>query len=402
MKLLTPFYFSIKNLQQKPFKTVVIIFSIVIATAMLFTGTIIIKGIESSTSVGMKRLGADIMVVPEGFETQAKTALIWGGPSSFYMPAEVAKKISMIEGVKAVSSQLFVVTAPHGCCDVPDTIILAFDPETDITIMPWLKDKKMPHMKTNEIIIGNGFPQEKGKFVQLYGSKYKVVDKLEPTGMPFFDDSVFITFEGAYKMINDSKTKKNTIPINIIPDQISVVLVQLEPEAYAQKIAILIEVGIEKVKTIVADDIITSVRKHLLLIVNAAIILIACVWLMVILILSAIFSMITNERKKEIGILRAMGASRAYIFKSLIYEASLKTISGGIIGIIFGSLMINIFRKLILNPLKIPYLLPQTDFIIMLASLCIGLSLIAGVASALYPAIKSSRLAPYEAVRIGE
>ncbi len=380
----------------------VIIFSVVIATALLFTGSVIIKGIENSTSVGLKRLGADIMVVPEGFETQAKTALIWGGPSSFYMPAEVAEKIAMIEGVKSVSPQLFVVSAPYGCCDVPDTIIMAFDPATDITISPWLKDKKMPPMKTDEIIIGSEFPQEKGKHVMLYGSEYKVVDKLEPTGMPFFDDSVFITFEGARKMINDSKTKKNTIPINIPPDRISVVLVRVEPEAYSQKIAILIEVGMEKVRTIIADDVITSVRRHLVLILNAALILSAGVWLMVILMLSAGFSMITNERKKEIGLLRAMGASRIYIFKSLIYEASLTTLIGGITGVFLGSLMINIFEKLVLTPLKIPYLLPQKDFIFMLAFLCMALSLISGVASALYPAFKSSRLEPYEAVRSGE
>lgn len=402
MKLITPFYFSIKNLQQKPFRTVVIIFSVVIATALLFTGTVIIKGIENSTSVGMKRLGADIMVVPEGFEAQVKTALIWGGLSSFYMPAKVAEKISVIEGVKAVSSQLFVVTAPYSCCDVPDTIISAFDPETDITITPWLKDKKMSGLKTDEIIIGSEFPRNKGKFVQLYGSQYKVVDKLEPTGMPFFDDSVFISFEGAHRMINDSKTKKGTIPINIPPNHISVVLVQLQPDAYAQKIAILIEAGIEKVGAIIAEEVITSVRKQLVLILNAALILSAGVWLMVVLMLSAGFSMITNERKREIGLLRAMGASRSYIFKSLIYEAALKTLSGGALGVISGIFVISMFEKLMLAPLKIPYLLPQTDFIMMLAVICIGIALISGVVAALYPAIKSSRLAPYEAVRGGE
>lgn len=402
MKYISILSFSIKNLKKRPFRTFVIILSVVIASGTLFAGSLIMRSVENSVTVGTKRLGADIMVVPKGYESQARATLIGSEPSAFYMSKDVIERIKSIEGVKNVSPQIFVVSAPYVCCDVSETRIIGFDPLTDLTITPWLTGRKIKEIKPDEVILGRELPFYAGQHIQLYGRSFLIRATLDATGMSFFDNSVFMPLEGVYGLIRESKNRKDVKPINITDDQISAVLVQLAPEAYPQRIGLLIEAQIEDVKAIVAEDVITSVRRQLSVILKAIFTLSAIIWVMVILMISAGFSMIVNERKREIGLLRAMGANKGYMFREIMYEAALQTLGGGVIGILTGGIIIVTFKNLMTKSMKLPYLWPSPEFIALLTIICIGLSLLSGIISALYPAIRSANLDPYDAIREGE
>jgi putative ABC transport system permease protein len=86
-------YLARKRLFIEPFRTIAIISSIALISAFLFAGFISLKGIMRSVSIGFHRLGADIMVVPEGYEDKARAALISGKPSVFYMPSDTVERI---------------------------------------------------------------------------------------------------------------------------------------------------------------------------------------------------------------------------------------------------------------------------------------------------------------------
>jgi len=394
--------FSLKNLRRRPFRTFAIILSVIIASGTLFAGSLIMRSVENSVTVGTKRLGADIMVVPKEYEPQARATLIGSEPSAFYMSKDVIERIKSIEGVKNVSPQIFVVSAPYVCCDVSETRIIGFEPSTDFTITPWLIGRRITEIKPDEVILGRELPFYAGQHIQLYGRPFLIRATLDATGMSFFDNSVFMPLEGVYKLIKESKNKRDVMPINITDDQISAVLVQLEPDAYPQRTGLLIEAGIENVRAIVAEDVITSVRRQLSVILKAIFTLSGIIWVMVVLMISAGFSMMVNERKREIGLLRAMGANKGYIFNEIMYESALQTLGGGVIGVVAGGIIILTFKNLMTKSMKLPYLWPSPKFIIILTMICIVLSLLSGIISALYPAIRSANLDPYDAIREGE
>jgi len=62
------------------------------------SAVMIIRGAEDSLRLALNRLGADIIVVPEGAETKVETALLMGKPVKVWMPQENLDKIARIPG----------------------------------------------------------------------------------------------------------------------------------------------------------------------------------------------------------------------------------------------------------------------------------------------------------------
>ncbi|MDX2044594.1 MAG: ABC transporter permease [Acidobacteriota bacterium] len=96
-----------------------------------------------------------------------------------------------------------------------------------------------------------------------------------------------------------------------------------------------------------------------------------------------------TERTKEIGVRRAIGATRKDIIFQFLLEACTLTGVGGVIGIIFGYLISSLL-KLFKFPSTVPML-----YVVIGFSVSVAIGLIAGI----YPAFKASRLDPIEALR---
>ena len=97
-----------------------------------------------------------------------------------------------------------------------------------------------------------------------------------------------------------------------------------------------------------------------------------------------------TERTREIGIIKALGATRKVIMTQFLIEAIIICQIGGIIGIILGILIGNIITIIIGGSFLIPW-----AWIVLGIITC----LIVGLGSGLYPALKASRLDPVEALR---
>ena len=97
-----------------------------------------------------------------------------------------------------------------------------------------------------------------------------------------------------------------------------------------------------------------------------------------------------NERIREIGTRKAMGATSQTIKQQFLMESIVIGQLGGILGIIMGVLVGNITALII----KIPFVLP---WIWMLVGITI--CFLVGIASGYIPAVRASRLDPIEALR---
>jgi len=97
-----------------------------------------------------------------------------------------------------------------------------------------------------------------------------------------------------------------------------------------------------------------------------------------------------SERTHEIGIRRAIGANQDHIRWQFLVESILISLSGGIIGIVLGIIII-VFISLFGEW--------QPVIKIELVLLSLGMAIIIGLFSGLYPATRASKMDPIEALR---
>ncbi len=94
------------------------------------------------------------------------------------------------------------------------------------------------------------------------------------------------------------------------------------------------------------------------------------------------------ERTKEIGIRRAVGATKRDILAQFLIEGLSLSIFGGVLGLIISLGLVEVIKKFI--PAKV-------DFGVVL--MAFGVSALVGVLFSIFPAKKASELSPIEAIR---
>ena len=100
-----------------------------------------------------------------------------------------------------------------------------------------------------------------------------------------------------------------------------------------------------------------------------------------------------NERTREIGIRKAVGARRGDILNQFLIEAVALTGLGGVLGILLGWGITEVVHR-IPQAANIPLLITSGTVII-----AVGVSVAIGVVFGLYPAMRAARLHPIQALR---
>ena len=311
------------------------------------------------------------------------------------------KKISTLSGVNQTSPQVFVETLSNASCCIGEFFLVGFDPETDFTISPWLTthlDGKA--LGPFDIIVGDRILLREGETVIFYGTEFSVVGVLEKTGMGI-DRTIYVPMEGLRSMIANSETLAEQT-LEISPKDLSSIMVSVKPDAEILDVAELIEANLDGVNVFTATQLNQAVGNQLQGVLGITFGVTASLWLMSLFTIGLVFSLIVNERQRELGILRAMGARRKVIFQLVMGEAGLLTGLGGLGGLVAAGVLLTGFSRLIQLRLRIPYLLPNVFEIMGISLLLLLLALFTGALASLHPALSSSKMEPYAAIRKGE
>jgi len=389
-------YLVLRGLKGRRFRSLLIAFFILMLTGFLLATTLILRGMEESLRIGMERLGADIVVIPYDATEQAQKMVLTGKlVTGGSMPADHVRRISEMEAVKRASPQLHLGTISGSLYSTAEELsIIAFDPKTDFTILPWLKEKLAKPLGMRDAIGGASIKRVGPlEHILVNGYKLTLVGSLEPTGI-WFDRTLFVTFDTAREMI-----AKGAISGAVCADNVTTITVDLKPGYDAARTALemlLVAPGIWPVR---APRLMTTLAVQRAGLIQSLFLALGIIWILAVVLTGFVFSLIVDERRREIGMLRAAGASRNFIFRLFLTESTLLAIGGGVAGIILSVFLLYSLRSWLMSALEIRVLFPSWPSLVIFIIGSFLVALVLVLPALLYPAIKASRLDPVVAMR---
>lgn len=229
--------------------------------------------------------------------------------------------------------------------------------------------------------------------VRVRGEDIRVIGALEQSGDPEYDRSMVLPIDSVREILDDDD-RVDFIIAEVGPGQ--------EPDEVAENIREEIrrernvQEGNEDFTVSTADDLLDSFL-GIISVVQYVVLGIVSIALFVggLGIMNTMY-MSVSERTKEIGVMKALGATKKQILSIYLVEAGVLGLIGGAIGIIIGLGVSEVAFYAIREFLGTP-LYPSRSLALIGGTL--GLSFILGVFSGYLPARKAANLEPVEAIR---
>ena len=401
-KALSTHALSLLNLKRKPFRTAALMAVVAVLAFVLFGGSIMTKSMENGISGLEDRLGADIVVVPEGYDQDFEGVMIQGEPVYFFMEKDILEKVRSCEAVELASPQFYLASLNAECCgsSVP---IIGFEPETDFTVQPWITEQYSKGLKYGEIIIGDDISAEADGTILFFDKYYKVAARLERTGSGV-DVSCFATMDTIADLYRDAKEKGAYFQEGVTyENSISSIMVKVKEGYTLNQALVQIRKATEgKVEIVQTQSMINSVGGSLSGVVSYLYVIAIVFWVLAVVLLTIVFSVTANERKKEFALFRILGATRKRLSNLILTEAFYISLSGGILGIGTAALIVFPFSTYLGDQMGIPYLQPEMSTILIIFVVSLVLSAIVGPLASAYSAHKISQAETYHTMREGE
>ena len=385
---------ALSNIKRKPYRTAALIAITALSAAVLFASFILSSSLKGGINGFNKRLGADLMIVPEGYTSQMESVLLTGEPNYFYMDKSIESKIREIDGIEKVSSQFYLTSLSESCCDFPIQII-GFDPTSDFIVTPWAKNKiRMPKADKDsriELIFAGHNVNITNHQVKFFAQTHQVTSKLSKSGSGM-DNAIYADLPTLQHIFEDAKTKGfGFISDGDTTTKTSVIFVKLAPRVKVDSTSLKIKSAVPGIQIIKGDSFISSLADKIESFLIFPKILTALFLLITVFTLAIVFSLIVNERKREYSILRVLGADSRTLKKLIFKEAFYIGLFGALSGIFLGALIILPFNSLIAEKLSLPFTLTSPAMLFVFMAVTFVISVSACVIAAIFAASKISK-----------
>ena len=245
-----------------------------------------------------------------------------------------------------------------------------------------------------ELAQGNIFENEVGLRSQLNirGTDVRVVGVMEQSGDPEYDRSIVMPI-GSVRELLDEEGRIDFIIAEVSAGEPEEVAAEIEEEIRTER---NIRPGNEDFTVSTADDLLDSFLGILNLVQYVVLGIVSIALFVGGLGIMNTMYMSVSERTKEIGIMKALGATKKQILSIYLFEAGVIGLIGGVIGIGLGLGISEIAFYFIRDSVGIPL---STSLSPLLIGGSLGASVLLGVISGYLPARKAANLEPVEAIR---
>lgn len=253
------------------------------------------------------------------------------------------------------------------------------------------------------VVIGNkvktqlfGADDAVGKVIKMKGYNFRIIGVLEERGQDIFnfDEAAIVPYTTAQDYLLGIKhfnrfimQAQDETVINQAVSEIKTTLRESHNITDPDKDDFFVITQVSLASTL---SQITSILTLFLAAVAAISLLVGGIGIMNIMLVSV------TERTKEIGLRKALGATNKDILTQFLFEATLLTGTGGVMGVIFGTVLSYVISIVLTKVAGLKWVF---SFPIGATILGIAVSGAIGVIFGLYPARKAARKSPIEALR---
>ncbi|WP_421778164.1 ABC transporter permease [Gardnerella sp. KA00747] len=403
MRTITLKRLPLENIKRKPLRTCALIVVAACLSAIFFGGSLLSMNLAQGLNSMRARMGADIMVIPNGTHTKAEALLTNGGSSTFYFTNDIESLVRRSPGVQKASAQTYISSLSAGCC-AEKLQIIGFDPDSDFVIGPWIYSQHKKTLQKGEMIAGANVLVSYMHTVRLFGHQWPVVAQLAKTGTSI-DNSVFVRRESVPQVVEYStKVHHTAIPKEYAKKAISAVLVKVSKGYSAKQVAENIRktTGIPSIGIVFPGGVTATTQANLGVFTRTLTFVIAVFWIVGLLVLIAVFATSVNERKKEFASLRILGATRKVLLGIVVRESATLGFVGGVIGVASASLILFPYSSLIAQQLQLPYLEVTALPVIALMLASVLLALVAVIVASALTTLRIATTETYLTLRAGE
>jgi len=378
--------------RRRPLRTGVTVAGVAIAVAALFSLLAFHDGYQDGVRSEINRLGAHVLVVPKGCPYDAASMALHGANWPCYLSTNHFEEVRGIPGVaQAAPAFMAAPTASNST----QTVYVGID-ERMLALRPgWKVDGTFPRA-SGEILAGAEAARSHGWIVgqrvalpALPGETGVVSGILQPT---HGSDDAFL-----YTRLSDAQRWFQK------PGQLTHVLVKLKDANLTESTLIAMrgcDAGMD-MNIVPLAHLFRTIQT----VVNSTQLLLGCVALIGLLVAGAGVSnamlMSVSERSREIGIMRAIGASRGDVFRLIWLETIQVCAAGAVTGVLLAFVSSHAVESWLRS--RLPF--APSDALVRwewwVAAACIGGAMLLGSLAALLPASRAAELSPMEAIREG-
>jgi putative ABC transport system permease protein len=380
-------YFKLvfKNIVRRKSRFIFTLSAIAVGIASLVTLLSMGTGLEAEVRKQADVLGAHLVVTPKGWCAYEQISVLIGETLPEAIPYKDVEKIARIDGIE---------TFPY----LTERTAINNQPVPVVGILPipmknfknWEVKKGQYRLDGESVVVGTGivkqFELKIGDVLTIRGKEFGIGGILEEVGNR--DDlAIYMNLPIAQSIYG-------------VDDKVSFVSVKVDDIAQIDKY--ILEIQNTANVAVVSDKQLLRSVLAIVGTVGNALQLIAAV-----AVLAACFGIANTmmtavyERRREIGILKALGAKKKTIFSLFLYESAFYGLAGGIMGIIIG---------FVFSYLAAPYI-GQNEFTAFLGSQqsvsvfslgisfkALAFSILVSCLSGALPARRASQLSPVEAI----
>ncbi|MCS7142176.1 MAG: FtsX-like permease family protein [Aigarchaeota archaeon] len=392
---------ALRGLRGEWKRSAALIVSLSILTALLVFLGVVETGVDVAVRNGLNGIGADILVTSDVVDAvmQFLKLAMYEQEAIFITPpkrvhlnvSSVIDMLKRVEGVGLIAPQLYVGEYDVGM--VKTYSIFAIDVNRDFTVLRWFDGDLKEALRNGHSLIGSEVPIESGK-IEFQGNELYISGRLKRSGTGL-DESIIISLDTAYGLRFDDHLPHYRM------GQATSFLITVEGGYTAEDVARSIRDQIAGVLTVTSSAIVRVVKDAISGTLLYLSLITTSVLLMSIVLTSAVLSMVVNERRGQIGLLRALGMRNSEAVMMVVLEALVLGLIAGAFGSVMGLLIVQ------MNAPSTSLLLGLPNFGVdpMTVAAAIGRSVLitAGSATfaAIYPGLLATRIDPYAAIRGG-
>lgn len=355
------------------------------------------RGVEKDIRTQVEDLGANVLVVVPGRVTGMSFNPNLAGQS--YLSEDDARRLRAVQGVRRVATLSFVgggISTAQGKAPSAYPLIIATTPEWfEMRPVPLQEGQTFSAQREAVAVLGSVAASELfgesgavGKTVEINGAPYRVVGVTESEKqssslfqMQSFENVVYIPYA---RHADQPGAQIDRFMIQSRPD--------VEPRSLVESLESALDERLDRQQfsVLTQEDLlglifrVMGILQWLLVGLTSIGLFVGGVGVMTVMLMAV------NERRREIGVRKAMGARRRDIFVQFLVEATLIALSGMAAGLLLSWIVCVLLERL--TPI-------HPDLSLSVIGLAFGVGIGLGVVFGLLPAVRASGQDPVVSLR---